>query len=115
MNTYAIALLRGDGIGPEIVAEAVKVLDAAGQLFGFRCAYTDALLGGCAIDATGKPLPAETVEACLMSDAVLSWALSAATNGTPCPVDSVRRRACWEFVRLWGCLRISAPQKSTAL
>lgn len=75
MNTYAIALLRGDGIGPEIVAEAVKVLDAAGQLFGFRCAYTDALLGGCAIDATGKPLPAETVEACLMSDAVLLGAV----------------------------------------
>lgn len=49
-------LLRADA-RPEIVAEAVKVLDAAGQRFGFRCAYTDALLGGCAIDATGNPLP----------------------------------------------------------
>ncbi len=75
MNTYAITLLRGDGIGPEIVAEAVKVLDAAGQRFGFRCAYTDALLGGCAIDATGNPLPGETVEACLASDAVLLGAV----------------------------------------
>ena len=75
MNTYAITLLRGDGIGPEIVAEAVKVLDAAGQQFGFRCAYTDALLGGCAIDATGNPLPGETVEACLASDAVLLGAV----------------------------------------
>lgn len=60
---------------PEIVAEAVKVLDAAGQRFGFRCAYTDALLGGCAIDATGNPLPGETVEACLASDAVLLGAV----------------------------------------
>lgn len=60
---------------PEIVAEAVKVLDAAGRLFDFRCAYTDALLGGCAIDATGKPLPEETVEACLASDAVLLGAV----------------------------------------
>ena len=75
MNTYAITLLRGDGIGPEIVAEAVKMLDAAGQRFGFRCAYTDALLGGCAIDATGNPLPGETVEACLASDAVLLGAV----------------------------------------
>ena len=75
MNTYAITLLRGDGIGPEIVAEAVKVLDAAGQRFGFRCAYTDALLGGCAIDATGNPLPGERVEACLASDAVLLGAV----------------------------------------
>ena len=51
------------------------MLDAAGQRFGFRCAYTDALLGGCAIDATGNPLPGETVEACLASDAVLLGAV----------------------------------------
>lgn len=98
MNTYAITLLRGDGIGPEIVAEAVKVLDAAGRLFDFRCAYTDALLGGCAIDATGKPLPEETVEACLASDAVLLGAVGG-YKWTPCPAVSGRRRGCWVSVR----------------
>ena len=75
MKSYAITLLRGDGIGPEIVNEAVKVLDAASQKYGFTLRYTDALMGGCAIDATGCPLPAETVDACKASDAVLLGAV----------------------------------------
>ena len=69
MKQYKITLLRGDGIGPEIVAEALKVLDAAGKKYGFSLEYTDALMGGCAIDATGKPLPEETIEACKAADA----------------------------------------------
>ncbi len=75
MKTYTITLLRGDGIGPEIVAEAVRVLDAAGKKFDFALQYTDALLGGCAIDAAGTPLPQETVDACLKADAVLLGAV----------------------------------------
>ncbi|HIW73225.1 MAG TPA: 3-isopropylmalate dehydrogenase [Firmicutes bacterium] len=75
MNTYKVTLLRGDGIGPEIVGEAVKVLDAAGKKYGFAVEYTDALMGGCAIDATGVPLPQETVDQCLASDAVLLGAV----------------------------------------
>ena len=75
MKTYNITLLRGDGIGPEIVAEAIKVLNAAGQQFGFAVNYTDALMGGCAIDATGVPLPQETIDRCLASDAVLLGAV----------------------------------------
>ncbi|MCI8554540.1 MAG: 3-isopropylmalate dehydrogenase [Clostridiales bacterium] len=75
MKNYRITLLRGDGIGPEIVAEALKVLDAAGEKFQFRLEYTDALMGGCAIDATGQPLPDETVEACRAADAVLLGAV----------------------------------------
>ena len=51
LKQYNIVVLRGDGIGPEIVAEAVKVLDAAGEKFGFRFAYDEQLMGGCAIDA----------------------------------------------------------------
>lgn len=78
MKQYNITLLRGDGIGPEIVAEAIKVLDAAGQKFGFQLNYTDALMGGCAIDATGVPLPKETVDTCLTSDAVLLGAVGGA-------------------------------------
>ena len=75
MKQYKITLLRGDGIGPEIVAEALKVLDAAGKKYGFSLEYTDALMGGCAIDATGKPLPEETIEACKAADAVLLGAV----------------------------------------
>ena len=75
MNTYKVTLLRGDGIGPEIVAEAVKVLDAAGKKYGFAVEYTDALMGGCAIDATGVPLPQETIDKCLAADAVLLGAV----------------------------------------
>ncbi len=75
MNTYKVTLLRGDGIGPEIVGEAVKVLDAAGKKYGFAVQYTDALMGGCAIDATGVPLPQETINQCLASDAVLLGAV----------------------------------------
>ena len=75
MNMYKVTLLRGDGIGPEIVGEAVKVLDAAGKKYGFAVQYTDALMGGCAIDATGVPLPQETIDQCLASDAVLLGAV----------------------------------------
>ena len=53
MKNYNITLLKGDGIGPEIVNEAVKVLDKTAEKFGFGVTYTEALLGGCAIDATG--------------------------------------------------------------
>ncbi len=74
-NTYKVTLLRGDGIGPEIVQEALKVLDAAGKKYAFSIEYTDALMGGCAIDATGVPLPQETIDSCLASDAVLLGAV----------------------------------------
>lgn len=69
--TYKICLLPGDGIGPEIIAEAVKVLDALGAKYDVAFEYTEALLGGAAIDATGTALPQETLEAANASDAVL--------------------------------------------
>ena len=74
MKNYKITVLRGDGIGPEIVNECIKVLDKAGEKFGFSFDYNDQLLGGCAIDATGVPYPAET-PACKASDAVLLGAV----------------------------------------
>lgn len=70
-----IAVIRGDGIGPEIVTEAIRALDAAGARFGFTLRYTDVLMGGCAIDQTGVPLPEETVAVCKASDAVLLGAV----------------------------------------
>ncbi|MGN1468338.1 MAG: 3-isopropylmalate dehydrogenase [Ruminococcus sp.] len=75
MADYKITLLKGDGIGPEIVNQAVKVLDKAGEKFGFTVEYDEALLGGCAIDATGVPLPDETVEKCRKADSVLLGAV----------------------------------------
>jgi 3-isopropylmalate dehydrogenase len=72
---YNIALLRGDGIGPEIVDSAVEVLEAVGKKFGHTFTFTPYLIGGCAIDACGQPLPEETVKGCLSSDSVLLGAV----------------------------------------
>ena len=72
---YNIALLKGDGIGPEIVDSAVRVLDVVGEKFGHKFNFTPYLIGGCAIDATGEPLPKETVDGCLASDSVLLGAV----------------------------------------
>ena len=70
-KTYNICLLPGDGIGPEIIAEGVKVLDAVGAKYDTAFSCTEALLGGCAIDACGTALPDETLRAAEASDAVL--------------------------------------------
>ena len=74
MKNYNIVLLKGDGIGPEIVNEAVKVLDRTAEKFGFTVTYDEALLGGCAIDATGVPLPDETITKCKASDSEIGRA-----------------------------------------
>ncbi len=75
MKEYKITVLKGDGIGPEIVDECIKVLDAAGKKFAFKFEYDYQLLGGCAIDAAGVPFPEETEKACKASDAVLLGAV----------------------------------------
>lgn len=71
MTEYKICLLPGDGIGPEIIAEAVKVLDALGEKCDTQFAYSEALIGGCAIDACGTALPDATLDVARASDAVL--------------------------------------------
>jgi len=70
-----IALLKGDGIGPEIVDSAVAVLEKNAAKFGHKFNFTPYLIGGCAIDETGLPLPQETVDGCLASDSVLLGAV----------------------------------------
>ena len=70
-KTYNICCLPGDGIGPEIIAEAKKVLTAVGKRAGVEFAFEDHLIGGAAIDVAGDPLPAETLDAAKASDAVL--------------------------------------------
>ncbi len=70
-----IAVLAGDGIGPEVVAEGLKVLRAVASHFGHQFTFHEALIGGCAIDVTGSPLPAETVAVCRAADAILLGAV----------------------------------------
>jgi 3-isopropylmalate dehydrogenase len=72
---YNIAVIKGDGIGPEVTEQAMLVLDAVGQKYGHTFHYTNVLMGGCAIDATGVPLPQETIDICLKSDSVLLGAV----------------------------------------
>ncbi len=71
MTLHKICLLPGDGIGPEIIAEGVKVLDAVGAKHGLAFTYEEAVIGGAAIDACGEALPAPTLEAAKAADAVL--------------------------------------------
>ncbi|NLC27520.1 MAG: 3-isopropylmalate dehydrogenase [Campylobacteraceae bacterium] len=75
MKRYKIALIRGDGIGPEIIDEAIKVLDAVASNEKFELNYNDLLMGGAALDVFDNPLPEETVQECLKSDAILFGAI----------------------------------------
>lgn len=70
-----IAIIEGDGIGPEVTRQSVKVLNAVADAFGHEFEYTYCLMGAVAIDKTGSPLPDETIEVCLNSDAVLFGAI----------------------------------------
>lgn len=72
---YKIALIPGDGIGPEVVAETVKVLNKIAEKYNHKFEYTKVLAGGCAIDETGACLPQETIDICKSSDAVLLGAV----------------------------------------
>lgn len=70
-----IAVILGDGIGPEVTQQSIKILDAVAQQFGHKFNYTYCLMGADAIDKTGNPLPDETVKVCLESDAILFGAI----------------------------------------
>ena len=72
---YSIAVLKGDGIGPEIVDAALGVLDKVGTIYGHQFHYNCVDVGGCAIDKFGEPLPKESLDVCLASDSVLLGAV----------------------------------------
>ena len=78
-----IAVIKGDGIGPEIVTEAMKVLDKVAAKFGHKFNYEQLLMGGCSIDANGVPLTDETIERCKASDAVLMGSIGGDTTKSP--------------------------------
>lgn len=80
MAEFNIAVIEGDGIGPEIVSGAITVLDAVANKYNHKFNYTKVLMGGCAIDATGVPLPDETIEVCKKSDAVLMGSIGGNTT-----------------------------------
>lgn len=73
--TYNITVLPGDGVGPEITAQAVRVLETIADICGFEVKTTEKLIGGAAVDGAGVPLPYDTVETCRASDAVLLGAV----------------------------------------
>ncbi len=70
-----IAVIRGDGIGPEIVTQAIGILDRVAEIYGHTFNYTDVYMGGCAIDKFGEPLPDSELSKCLASDSVLLGAV----------------------------------------
>ncbi|NLE75969.1 MAG: 3-isopropylmalate dehydrogenase, partial [Chloroflexi bacterium] len=78
-----VVLLPGDGIGPEVVAEGARVLQAVGQRFGHTFAATEAPIGGQALDQTGSPLPPPTLALCQASDAILLGAVGGPRWSSP--------------------------------
>lgn len=80
---YKIAVIPGDGIGPEIVREARKVLDVAGKKYGFELDYTELLMGGASIDVNGVPLTDETIAIAKASDAVLMGSIGGDAKTSP--------------------------------
>jgi 3-isopropylmalate dehydrogenase len=70
-----IALIPGDGIGPEVTAQAKKALEAVAEVYNHIFLYTEAQMGACAIEATGNPLPDETIKICKKADAILFGAI----------------------------------------
>ena len=80
---YKIALIKGDGIGPEIVDEAVKVLNQVGEKYGHTFDYTRVLMGGESIDACGVPLTDEAIAQCKASDSVLMGSIGGNTTTSP--------------------------------
>ena len=80
---YNLAVIKGDGIGPEVVTEAMKVLDKVGEKFGHAFQYDQLLMGGCSIDAYGEPLTDETVAKAKKADAVLLGSIGGNTSTSP--------------------------------
>ena len=72
---FNIAVIKGDGIGPDVVDQAMLALDKVGEVYGHKFNYTEVLAGGCAIDEYGIPLPQSTIDVCKASDAVLLGAV----------------------------------------
>ena len=109
MQSYNIAVLPGDGIGPEVMAEAIKVLNKVQEKFGFKLNFNEFYVGGAAIDNCGCPLPAETLKGCDDADAILFGSVGG-PKWTNLPPDQQP-----EVVHYYHCVNISNYSAISAL
>lgn len=110
---YDICLLPGDGIGPEIIAEGVKVLNAVGAKYDTRFDCKELLIGGAAIDAVGDPLPAATLEAAKAADAVLLAAVGGPKWDTTDPGAPRPEAGLLGIRKAWACTPTCVPCRSS--
>jgi 3-isopropylmalate dehydrogenase len=110
-KTYKITLLPGDGIGPEIIAVAIAMLKAIEPKFDLSFEFKTALAGGAAIDATGHPLPEETLKLCQASDAVLLAAVGGDKWDTLPSHLRPEQALTWVYAVAWGCLPTYARRR----
>lgn len=101
-STYEIAVLAGDGIGPEVMAEALRVLCAIGDRFSLRFQWTEARVGGAAIDQDGAALPPATVEVCERADAILFGSVGGPKWETLPPASQPERAALLPLRKHFG-------------
>lgn len=99
---HKIAVLSGDGIGPEVMAEALKILEAIGRKFSFPYEVREALVGGIAIDEKGKALPEETVELCRESEAILFGSVGGPKWESLPPNEQPERAALLPLRKIFG-------------
>src|SRR3984957_1089288 len=99
MKTFKIAVLAGDGIGPEVMREAVKVLRVVEKKFGFKLEITEAPVGWAGIDATGKPLPDEPLALCKKSDSILFGSVGLPDRDPTIPKEERPERAALLRIR----------------
>ncbi len=107
---YNIAVLDGDGIGPEICAGAIKVLNKVGEKFGHEFSFSHYPIGGCAIDLCGEPLPEESVKGCLESDSVLLGAVGG-YKWDDMPVDKRPEKGLLKIRKAMGLYSNIRPAK----
>ena len=105
---YKITVVSGDGTGPEVMAEAKKVLNKTAEVFGFKLEYKDELIGGIAYEKTGTPLPEQTIKTAKDSDAVMLGAVGDWKYDTLPP--EVRPERALLGIRKALDLQIFAPQ-----
>jgi 3-isopropylmalate dehydrogenase len=102
MSSYKVAVLPGDGIGPEVMVEAYRVLAVVEKKFGITLHYTEANVGGVAIDVDGKALPEKTVEICRASDAILFGSVGGPKWESLPPNEQPERGALLPLRKLFG-------------
>ena len=108
---FKIAVLPGDGIGPEVMEEALKVLDAVQEKFDFQLAYTPADVGGIAIDLHGQALPDDSLRLCEASDAILFGSVGGPKWEMLPPAEQPERGALLPLRKHFTCFATFARQR----